>query len=190
MDLTSSIALKKTSRYTPVAIFLHWVIALFVISMVALGWYMVSIEDNPGSGIYFNLHKSFGIILAVLIVVRIVWRFGHKPPPLPGSLAKWQAISSRTTHFLLYCAIVLMPTVGILGAMFSKGGLAFFGLEFPRVFAPDRAIAEQFFAAHGVIAWIILALVLVHSLAGLKHLLIDKNKVFERMWFGTGEHLQ
>mgnify|MGYP003296379857 CR=1 FL=1 len=74
-------------HYAGPAVFLHWAIALLVVIQVGLGMYMMAIEEQPGSGWYFALHVSFGLTVAVLIALRIVWRLGHKPAPLPASAA-------------------------------------------------------------------------------------------------------
>lgn len=175
----------NTGRYAPIAIFLHWALAVLIIGMIGLGWYMMSIEDTPGSSWYFDLHKSIGLITAGLILVRAAWRIGHKPEALPASVPRRQATASRAIHWLLYVAMAAMPLVGIIGAMFSKSGIALFGLTMPRLFAPNHDVAEIFFTAHSIIAWVMVGLISAHVLAAIKHLVMDKDGVFQRMWFGN-----
>jgi cytochrome b561 len=170
------------ARYTPLAIFLHWLLAVLIVAMIGVGWYMMSIEDEPGSDWYFNLHKSVGIVVAVLIVLRLAWRLGHRPHALPSSVARWQATASRATHWLLYLAMLAMPIAGFIGALLSKSGIVFFGWQVPRLMAENHDLSEIFFDAHSVIAWILVALIVLHVLAGLKHLVYDKDGVFQRMW--------
>ena len=181
MTSSSSITAGKTTRYAPVAILLHWALAILIIGMIGLGWYMLSIEEEPGSGWYVDLHKSIGIIIAVLVLLRVVWRLGHQPQALPDSVPGWQATGSRMTHWLLYGAMIVMPIVGIAGALFSKNGITFFGLTMPRLFPPDHAVAEIFFSVHSVVAWGLVGLIAVHVLDALKHILINKDRVFQRM---------
>jgi cytochrome b561 len=173
----------ETKPYAPVAVLLHWALALLIISMVGLGWYMMSIEEDPGSVWYFNLHKSIGLLIAGLVALRLVWRLGHAPSRLPASVTPWQASASSVGHKLLYGAMVAMPLFGIVGSMLSKKGLIFFGTPLPRVFEPNHDLAEIFFGAHSVTTWILVALICLHVLAALKHLLVDKDGVFQRMWF-------
>jgi cytochrome b561 len=144
-------------RYATPAVVLHWLLAVLIAAMVALGLYMMSIEDDPGADRYFGLHKSIGLLVFVLVLVRAEW--------------------------LLYACMLLMPISGFLGASHTKSGIAFFGLPLPRWRAPDRDTAELFFAVHETVAWVLIALVAVHALGGLKHLLLDRDRVFQRMWF-------
>ena len=172
-----------TASYAPLAVLLHWTLAALLIGMIALGWYMTAIEDDPGSLWFFNLHMSIGLVIAALMLLRLVWRLGHRPADLPASLPSWQAKASRATHRLLYAAMVAMPAFGIIGSLLSKGGIALFGASLPRFFTADHDLAEVFFGAHSVTAWLLVGLVALHVLAGLKHLMVDRDGVFQRMWF-------
>ena len=185
MHPNPSASTRQPASYAPLAVLLHWTLAVLIIGMVALGWYMMEIEDDPGSAWFFNLHKSIGLVIAGLVLLRLVWRLGHRPAPLPASLPSWQVSLSRATHGLLYAAMVAMPLFGIIGALLSKKGIVFFGTALPRVFEANHDLAEIFFDAHSITTWILVALVSVHVLAGLKHLLIDKDGVFQRMWFAS-----
>lgn len=173
---------ERSARYAAPAIFLHWVLAVFIFNMLGLGWYMMSIEDDPGSDWYFNLHKSVGVFVAFLIVVRIIWRVGHTPRTLPLSVQPWQVVIARTMHFLLYLVMIVIPVTGICGALLSKRGITFFGQVLPRLVKANHDLSEIFFDIHSFAAWVLVGLITVHILAGLKHLLIDRDGVFQRMW--------
>ena len=170
-------------HYALPAVLLHWILALLTVAMAALGWYMVSIEDAPGSGWYFALHKSLGLTLLGLVLLRWLWRSSHRPGPLPASVTVLQARIAALTHVLLYLCLFLMPLSGAIGAAFSKSGLAFFGHPLPRFVAPDHAMSERLFTLHGVVLWTLVGLLALHVAAGVKHLLIDRDGVFQRMWF-------
>lgn len=173
----------RTPAYTPLAVALHWALAVLIIGMTGLGWYMMSIEDDPGSDWFFNLHKSIGIVIVGLVVLRLVWRLLNRPAPLPASMASWEVMASKIGHGLLYAAMVAMPFFGLIGSMLSKRDLLFFGIPLPRVFQDNHDLAETFFDAHSVTAWIFVGLIALHALAGLKHLVVNKDGVFQRMWF-------
>ena len=77
-------------HYDTVSRYMHWILAILIISMIGVGWYMMSIEHSPDSRVYFNLHKSFGLITGALVLLRVIWRIKHKPAPLPVTMPKWQ----------------------------------------------------------------------------------------------------
>lgn len=168
--------------YSRTARALHWLMALLIIGMLPLGWYMVSIEDDPGSDSYFTLHKSIGIIILVLAFFRLIWRLSHTPGTLPVQVPRWQAKASKVSHWTLYGLMTAMPIAGLTGALLSKDGVAFFGFQAPRLFTANHDLAELFFSAHSVIAWALVGFISLHVLAALKHLLINKDGVFQRMW--------
>lgn len=169
-------------HYAGPAIFLHWAIALLIVLNVGLGYYMMLIEDDPGSERFFDLHKSFGIVIAVLVIARLAWRLKHPPAPLPDGMPRWQVKLALGTHWLLYAGLVVIPVAGFLGASFSKSGVVFFGLHFPAWVTPDHDLSEQIFTVHITLAWTLVALVALHVAGALKHLLVNRDKVFQRMW--------
>ena len=181
--MNSDAAASKPFRHTPTAVALHWLLAILLISMIGLGWYMMSIEDEPGSEWLFSLHKSVGIVILPLVAWRAIWRLWHPPAPLPVSVPAWQTTASRVSHRLLYAAMIAMPLLGLMGSALSKSGIAFFGLSIPRAVAPNHDLAEALFTAHSVVAWALVALIAVHVIAAFKHLIVDRDGVFQRMWF-------
>lgn len=174
--------LTKTPRYTPLAITLHWLLAILITGMMALGWYMLSIEHSPGSGWYFMLHQSIGLIIIILVIMRLVWRLLKTAPSLPTTIPKWQITASKLSHWLLYALMIGMPFVGLTGSFFSKDNVSFFGVALPRITSPNHDLSEIYFSMHSAIAWFIVVLVAVHVLAALKHLM-NKDGIFQRMWF-------
>lgn len=173
---------RLSERYSTPAIFFHWILAILIPALIGLGWYMMSVEDDPASGWLFDLHKSLGIAVAMLVVLRIVWRLGHIPALLPKAVPSWQAHAARLGHKVLYLLMVLMPVTGYLGASFSKDGVAFFGIPTPQWASPNHALQEQFFTVHSALAWALVIVIAVHILGALKHLWSDKDGVFQRMW--------
>ena len=169
-------------RYSRTAMALHWLLALLITLTTAIGWRMMLIEHEPGAEDWFDLHKSIGLIIAALVAVRVVWRLTHRPEPLPPGPA-WSARLAAVTHGAIYVLIVALPITGYLGAAYSKAGVKWFGLATPRWATPNHDVAEQFFTAHEILLWTLVALVALHVLGALKHLLVDRDGVFHRMWF-------
>jgi cytochrome b561 len=172
-----------TTRYTVPAIFLHWVSALVIAAMLPLGWYMMSVEEVPGSRWLFGLHQSIGVLFAAMLAFRVAWRTGHRPHALPDSVPGWQLRVAHAVHASLYVAMIAMPLTGIAGAMLDKEDMILFGFAVPHLFASRHNLAEILFEWHGAIAAVLAYLIGIHVVAAIKHLIVDKNDVFQRMWF-------
>ena len=118
----------QLGRYSNIAIGLHWLIALLIPIQLGLGWYMLSIEEQPGSESYFALHISIGLTIALLVASRIFWRMRQPAPPLPSHLPTGQTRVAGISHWLLYAALVLLPLTGYVGASFGGDAIGLFGL--------------------------------------------------------------
>jgi len=137
-------SMRNPARYGKVAMLLHWCIALLVIGMLVLGYYMVGIpKGTPDRAVYFNLHKSFGVLAGVLIIVRLLWRVTHRPPALPASMAAWNIKAAQGGHLLLYVLMLLQPLTGYLSSSFNKYGVRFFGLQFAALGGRKCRLARQ-----------------------------------------------
>jgi cytochrome b561 len=169
-------------RYTTTAISLHWLIAVLLLVLIGIGWYMNDLpRASPDKRFLEALHKSLGLLAGLLVMIRIAWRTGHAPPSLPQSMRSWELHAVRFTHALLYVCMVLMPLTGYLSANFDRDALLFFGLEIPRWSAPDRLLARLIEDIHGAFSNVLVAIIAVHVAAALKHWFIDKDGVFQRM---------
>ncbi|HWA14074.1 MAG TPA: cytochrome b [Burkholderiales bacterium] len=170
-------------KYTRSAMALHWLIGVLVLGMLCLGLWMEDIpKGTPDRTFYFNLHKSIGVTIALLVLLRLWWRFRNPPPPLPSSLPAWQVQASRVSHALLYLCLVVMPLSGFAASQFTKYGVTYFGMfKIPPMGWENREIYDLLQGIHGVTATLLIALVVVHILAALKHLVIDRDGVFQRM---------
>ena len=170
-------------RYSSTAIALHWIVAVLVLVMIGLGLYMTDIpRGTPERTFFYNLHKSIGVTVAIVVLIRLWWRFGHPPPPLPTSVPAWQVQASRLSHALLYLCLILMPLSGFSASQFTKYGVTYFGLfKIPPVGWENKVIYDFLQGIHGVTAVLLIALVIIHVAAALKHLLFDRDRVFVRM---------
>ena len=199
----SSNSLNASQRYTKVAIILHWLIAIAIFGLFALGWYMADLpKDAPKAtsfdlfdlglytiqfpeaisprSFYFNLHKSFGVTVFVLILLRVYWRVTHKSPALPASIIGWQRTAANASHHLLYLLMVLMPLAGLIMATYSKYGIKWFGVSLIKGL-DNEALRLIFKEAHETIGVILISLIIIHVLAALKHKFIDKDEVMQRI---------
>jgi cytochrome b561 len=169
-------------RYTRVAIFLHWLIALAVIGQIALGWYLGEVPRGvPARTTWVNLHKSIGLVIGLLALARLAWRLTHRPPALPASLQTLERRLAPIAHGLLYACLIGMPLAGYIASNHSRFGVRFFGLLLPPWGADDPVIYRFFTGVHGVLARVFVVLIVLHVIAALKHALIDRDTVLERM---------
>jgi cytochrome b561 len=194
---------QASTRYTKTAVILHWLIAIGIFAMFALGWYMselpkdapkqiaydlfdwgiytwqLSEEASPRT-FYFNLHKSIGVTLLGLIIIRVLWRITHRPPALLSSYKAWEKKLATGTHHLLYLLMIAMPVSGLIMAVSSKYGVKWFGIDF--IGGLDNTpLREAFKEVHEVIGAIILLVLILHILGALKHKFIDKDDTMKRM---------
>lgn len=162
---------------------LHWAVALLALAQVALGWWMIGIPKEPPGfrAGWFNLHKSIGITIGVLMLARLAWRLAHRPPPFPASMPRWQALAARANHRALYACLIAQPIVGYLGSSFTKYPIKFFGYTLATPHLDSPALKDLCSAVHLGLAWLITLLVALHVAAALKHL-FERDGVFDRMW--------
>jgi cytochrome b561 len=175
----------QTSVYTRTAVVLHWLIGVAVLAQITLGLWMITIPKVP-IGVragWFNVHKSIGITLAVLILVRILWRLFHQAPPLPATVPKWERIAAKANHLLLYACMIVMPVSGYLGSSFTKYPILYWGIKLPQWGWDSPALKDLFSQVHFVTVIIFIALIALHIAAALKHALIDRDGIVQRMWF-------
>jgi cytochrome b561 len=179
------------STYSAVAIALHWLIALLILTNIGLAWYFNTLK-GPDAVPPIQLHKSIGLTVLLLTLVRIGWRLTHRPPPLPATMAPWQVWIARVTHVLLYVVMLGMPLSG--WAMVSASPLirvhptVLYGVvPWPAVPFPGFS-SDQLHDArhllktiHGLGAWLAYATVSLHVAGALKHYLIDRDDVVARM---------
>jgi cytochrome b561 len=183
-------------RYTRPAIVLHWLIALGIIANVALAWIWPHLADaqvRPA----IDTHKSIGITVLGLAIMRLLWRLTHRPPPLPTGYQRWEVGVSHATHWLLYLLIFAMPLTGwIMDSAYKDAAthpMFWFGLfEWPRIgailhLAPDvrDTVHDGFGAAHVTLSYLLYALFTLHVAGALKHQWWDKERELQRMMPGS-----
>ncbi|MGE0596521.1 MAG: cytochrome b/b6 domain-containing protein [Hyphomonadaceae bacterium] len=190
------------TRYSAVAVVLHWAIALAILINWPLGWWMHEAAEDGGTSAAifeaFQLHKSIGLAVLALSLVRLGWRLTHAPPALPAQMPGWERFVSKAVHWIFYALMIALPLSGWVYV--SAGWSAelerpfqvptlFFGLfEAPHLFGLDRAalevrqaVAEAAIEAHEVFAYAMLGLAALHIAAALKHHVIDGDAVLAHM---------
>ena len=192
-----------STHYTKTAVILHWLIALGIFGMFALGWFMSDIpkeapkqlsfdlfnwgiytwqmlEEISPRSFYFNVHKSLGVTIFALILLRIIWRLTHTPPALLSSYKDIERKLANGTQRLLYLLMLVLPLSGVIMAMYSKYGIKWFGMNFIKGL-DNNPMRELYKNIHEIVGLILLAFVVIHILGALKHKLIDKDDTLKRM---------
>lgn len=182
-------------RYTSVAISLHWLIAILLIGLIAIGKYMNELEETDH--FRFELiqwHKSFGILVLLLVAFRIAWRLFHKPPRLSSRMPRWEKFAASATHVFLYLLMLIIPVSGWVMVSASPLNLSteLFGvLSWPHLplettngysEADRETITGLAHQAHHLLANGLLLLVLLHIAAALRHQFLIKDNLMSRMW--------
>ncbi len=186
------------ARYSSVAVTLHWVIAILILGQIAGGLYMHNLPNSaPEKFDFYQLHKSFGLSILSLTIVRLGWRLMHKPPALPAAAPGWQKIIARITHWIFYALLFLTPLAGWAMVSVSPLNLPtyWFGLfEIPHLpffdGVEDRgALEDTFKERHAFLAFSILALLALHVGAALKHGFLNKDGVLRSMAPKVGAYI-
>ncbi len=168
-------------RYTKVAIWLHWLIGLAVIANIGLA---MLTEDMPREThlAAMAVHKAMGITILGLTILRILWRLGHRPPPLPAATPLWQRPLSKIVHILFYVLLILLPLSGWVWMSAADRPIDFFGLfTVPVIVAPNEGLADVMHDRHEMLGLAMLGLAAIHILAALKHQFVDRTGLIGRM---------
>ncbi|MEE4212173.1 MAG: cytochrome b [Parvularcula sp.] len=173
------------TSYTSVAKALHWLIAIMIIVQIPAGIIMHKMDPSQTKFLFYQLHKSFGLVILALALFRLYWRLTHKAPPLPDSMATWEKVAARITHVLFYVAIIGIPLVGWLMVSASTTGIPtklFFVIPVPHLPVPQsKELADAFAETHEYMAFATIGLFVLHVAAALKHHYKDHDGVLQRM---------
>jgi len=184
-----------SERYTRTAIVLHWVIAFFVVTNIALAWTFKTWDDRPWTQAVTNTHKTIGITVLGLAVMRLLWRIGHRPPPLNPEIPRWQVRAARFGHASLYFMIIAMPLSGWIydsaWEWAEQVPISVFGVfEMPRIAwvadlpaAPKKELDELFHHVHEWLSYVLYGLLAAHLAGAVKHQWFDRVPTLQRMTF-------
>lgn len=172
----------KNKNYSVIAKYLHWLIAISIIFMIFLGFFMVLASGSTRVNLY-TLHKSIGLTILIFMIIRVIWRIIKTPPPLPKVMKAWEKKSAHISHLALYLLAFIMPISGWIISTASNHIPKFwwwFKLPYP-LSGVNYKLAGFANSLHTVIAWVLVGFICVHILAALKHHFINKDDVFKRM---------
>jgi len=173
------------NRYTPVAKMLHWLVAGMIVLQFVLAK-LADVASDEGSAVrelaLLANHKSVGITILALAIVRLVWRQNNQPPALPDTMPRWQITASQLSHWSLYALLFAMPITGWLMSSASAYSVSWFNLfQLPDLVAPNPEAKEVFEETHETLGKLLILVAMIHIGAAIKHALVDKDGVLQRM---------
>ena len=169
-------------KYNPTAITLHWLVALLIAIAFSVGHYMADLDLSPWKLKVFAWHKWVGVTIFALVVFRVLWRAAHTPPALPAGMSKLMKNLSALAHMAIYLLMLAIPLTGWLHSSAAGVTVVYFNvLTLPDLVGKDKALASLFKEIHESLNWALLGLVILHVAAALKHQLVDKDNLLNRM---------
>lgn len=169
-------------RYGAVAKTLHWAAAVLFVALFALGWTMTELPLGAEKFERYNLHKSIGVAVLLLMACRLVWRAISPPPPLPDDLSPGMRLMAKLGHMALYMAVFAQACVGLVHSWSANFPVILFGqITLPNLTAPNEALKEVLSTVHFWGGWLLLLLIAGHIGAALYHHFFRKDVVLRRM---------
>jgi cytochrome b561 len=173
---------EPAARYTAVAQWLHWIIAALIVTQFALAW---TADDLP-LGLHklalLARHKSFGMTVFMLAILRLLWRWANPPPPLPAAMTPMMRLLARITHIAFYVLLFAMPLTGWMMSSAKNYSVSWFGLfTWPNLIAKNEAAFDILKTTHDYLSYVLLGIAVLHILAALKHHFWNKDDVLLRM---------
>lgn len=192
--MASHVELPAGDRYSRTAIILHWLIAALVISNIILAWIFHTVPTEIAQP-YTNAHKTIGITVLGLALLRLLWRIGHRPPPFSPAIPRWQVVAARIGHAGLYFIILAMPLSGwIYDSAWEYAAdvpIDVFGLfEMPRIgwvvnipAEPKKVLDVVAGKVHVSLSYLLYVLIATHLIGAIKHQWFDRVPTLQRMTF-------
>lgn len=169
-------------QYSGFAKGLHWLMALLIAGLVALGLYMHELPLSPQKLQLYSWHKWAGVTVFVLLLVRLATRIAFPPPPLPAQMSRLQQQAAHAGHLALYLLMLAIPLSGWVMSSAKGFQTVWFGvLPLPDLVGKDKALGALLAEVHETLSWVLVAAVVAHAAAALKHHFIDRDDVLARM---------
>lgn len=176
----------RPTAWNPLARAFHWLMAVLILAQGTVGWIGHEMERSPAKIEVMTAHKSLGITLLLLVLLRLAWRATHRAPPHPAGSSRWEIRAAGLSHVGLYLLMIALPLSGWLAASTSIVPWKLWWLiPWPDIAATDEALHEIAEETHEVLVKVLIALVAVHVAAALRHHFLKRNDVLLRMWRGT-----
>jgi cytochrome b561 len=171
--------------YTLTARTLHWLTATLVLLNLPLGLVIANNWGGPLQDQLYDLHRSIGALIIPIILVRLLYRLGHAPAPLPDDIPALQQFAANATHWALYALLIVQPFLGWIGTSAYRAQIVVFGLfELPPIWPEDRAFSDRVLLLHSFVGLTIAVLLAAHIGAALQHHFVRRDGILMRMISG------
>lgn len=172
------------TRYSKVAITLHWLMAVMIIGNLAGGFLHDFVpRENGQRALVMGLHRGFGLMVIALTLARLGWRLANPPPALPKYFTPGERLLAKLGHWGFYVLMLALPFSGWIMADRNDRPLTAFGMDVPKL-GVDKAIAGSAHELHETLGWVMLALLGLHIAGIIKHLVLDRDNLMPRMGWG------
>ncbi len=170
------------TRYSAVAQTLHWLVAALIVTQFTLGYLASDLPLGAHKLALLARHKSFGMTVLMLAVLRLLWRLKHPPPRLPPGMTPLEQMLAKSTHVAFYVLLFAMPLTGWLMSSAKNYSVSWFGLfTWPNLIAKNETAFDLLRSTHHILSYLLFAIAVLHILAALKHHFWNKDDVLLRM---------
>ncbi|WP_406868379.1 cytochrome b [Paraburkholderia fungorum] len=171
---------KNGAKYGGVARLIHWLVVVLIAAQFVIGWTMPDVHKGTQPTGLIAWHLGVGAVLIAVMTIRIVWRTTHQPPP--DTLAPMLSAVSKITHLFLYAVLIAVPLLGWANASSRGWAVRLLGaLSYPNLTPVGSSLGHAMGDIHGVLAWVLFALIVMHVAAALFHRFVLRDQVLQRM---------
>jgi cytochrome b561 len=171
-------------RYSNVAVTFHWITAALVLFQIWLGFSFADMMSGPERANLFTWHRTIGALILLVVLARLTYRLTNPPPPYPPELPRWERFAGTWNHRLFYLLLIAMPIGGVVAVSARVPGPTIKlagGIEIPKIPGISKPLGEIAESVHVAAAWLLVALIVLHVAAALKHQFFDRNRAAGRM---------
>jgi cytochrome b561 len=173
---------RTENHYPATTKLLHWLVATCVLATSPVAITMVRIDPGPTQDALYNFHKSLGLLILILVVLRLINRLAVGAPAADPEIESWQKAASSIVHTSLYVLLLAIPIVGYIANSASDTPTPFFGLfSLPPMIGKNEGLSDQLFTIHRWMGFLVIAVALIHIIAALYHYFVRRDHVLQRM---------
>ena len=182
----NAVSREPAPGYGPASRALHWAVALLIVVLIPLGWYMVELDYyDPWANDSLELHKGLGMVVLVLAPIMIVWQHIGQASPAVIARKRWEVVAAKIAHYLLYALMLVVPATGYVISTSAGAGVSIFGLfVIPAVLSKSEPLRDLAIEVHYYVAYAGVALIAFHVVGALKHHFVNRDDTLRRMLRG------